>query len=200
MGAAVDHKRNLDAIVTCAKSRFLAHITYKKPGDDWVTERYVEPYSLSNSQGNIIVRTWQVDPVLCDEAWRCFRVDRMVLVRNSGQFFSPRTTVTIDDGIITEFRMDDDGNAGSSVSLPSPAEKYFRYIEKAMLDGEMKKGELIHAKKLAMGLRPTQIKAQHALAYANLIDELTMDGDLSEDEEDLLTNMRVFLMELGWAP
>jgi len=91
------------------------------------------------SQGNIIVRTWQVDPVLSDEAWRNFRVDRMVSVRNSGQFFSPRTTVTIDDGIITEFRMDDDGNAGSSVSLPSPAEKYFRYIEKAMLDGEKRK-------------------------------------------------------------
>ncbi len=83
--------------------------------------------------------------------------------------------MTIDDGEMSQFVFDEQPR-GKTKSPPSVAEKYFRYVEKAMLDGQMTKRELTHAKKLADGLRPGQLKSVYAQAYANFIAEVTMDG------------------------
>lgn len=198
MGAAIDTSEALKLLIGLSRQRQVAHITYRKPGENWVTERHIEAYSLSYSGQNPIIATWQLDPVVDQPSWRNFRVDRIAAVRGTGQSFVPKMPVAIDDGLAEDFVFG--GPISARSSKKSPGEKYFTYIEKAMLDGQMTKRELNHAKKLAIELTPPQVKAMHARAYSNLILEVTMDGELSEDEEDMLTNMRVFLGELGWAP
>ncbi len=200
MGRGAEHDDVLRSLCDLAKARNTALITYKKPGENWITERNVEPYSLSmTGQDAFIVLTWQVAPSCEEPSWRNFRIDRITSVKNAGVIFHPRAPVTIDDGELRKFIFDE-APRGKGKSPPSPQEKYFKYVEKAMLDGQMTKREITHAKKLSAGLRAGQLRSVHASAYGNLIAEITMDGEISDDEEELLTNMRVFLNELGWAP
>ena len=183
-----------------ASQQLTARISYRKPAEDWCTQREVEPYSLTYSGQNLIVLTWQLDPVLDGEAWRNFRIDRIVSVANGGHEFTPRTSVTLHLGEMTPFVFDETRSRLAAESKPSAPETYFRCIERAMLDGVMTNTEISEARELGRLLRKPELKAIHAQVLANLLNEVAMDGKLTAREEEQLRNMRFFLQELGRCP
>jgi len=190
---------NVKSLAQLASQCTTAKIIYKKVGEDWHSDRLVEPYSLSHSGDNLIVLTWQLDPELDGAAWRNFRVDRITRVSSGGKLFTPRTPVTLHLGEVSQFIFDRDPEPAAP-SKASPAELYFKFVEAALLDAKLTESELQEAKKLSSRLNPQRLKAIHAQIYANLINELCMDGLLSPPEEEMLRNMRLFLGELGWSP
>ncbi|HVT82811.1 MAG TPA: hypothetical protein VHM90_19390, partial [Phycisphaerae bacterium] len=52
----------IETLQRCGEGRVVASIVYRKPGEEWVTERRVEPYRFTTPwSGGIIVETWQID-------------------------------------------------------------------------------------------------------------------------------------------
>lgn len=194
----------LTVLQKCGEGNRRALITYRKPGEEWVTERVVEPYQLTYSgngipgSGGVIVLCWQVAPELSAPAWRNFRIDRIVTAKPIADVFAPRMPVTLHTGEAKRFEMDDDPAAPRS--KPSPAQIYFQHIDKALGDLKLTDRELAKARELQEVLRPGQIRALHAQVYAAAVNDTCADGDLTDEEIDRLQAMRVWLNELGWSP
>ncbi len=176
-----------------------ALITYKKVGEDFHSERLVEPYSLTFSGPNYIILTWQLDPALDGPAWRNFRLDRIGRVSTGNRPFAPRIPVTIHLGEIEQFEFDDKPDVAAP-SIKTLSQRYFECIETALLDGVMTNAEVEKARFLGASLPEGHRRAIHAQVYANAIGEVCLDGYIEPSEEELLSNMRFFLSELGWSP
>lgn len=204
--------KQLRTLQQCAEQNLMAVIVYRKPGESWRTERLVEPYQLTYSGPNLIVLTWQFDPELDHPGWRNFRVDRIQTAANSGKRFRPRIPVTLHTGEVTQFEMRDNKEleqqmlASGQLQVheltppPSLQQQYAQALENALYDGIVSETESKRLMKLQKKLDAQQMKSTHAQVYANTINEITIDGRVSDEEESLLENMRVFLTGLGWCP
>ena len=197
-------KASLDVIHTCARGPSLMQMSYRKPGQDWATDRMVEPYTLTHTtMDDFIVRTWQVSPTIDGDGWRNFRVDRITSCKPVGTLFSPREAITIPTGEVRSFQMSDEPdypNIRANPSPPSARELYYRHLTKSLHNNLLSAAEQRDAKKLASTLTEDEKRAIHAMIYANLLNELSADGILDNSELDTLTTMRVWLTELGWCP
>lgn len=190
----------IQIIQMLGQRRTLGRIIYRKPGEDWRTERVIEPYSFSyNHSGNLILLTWQMDPRLGEPCWRNFRTDRIQAIQNEGRPFLPRCPITVHTGESAPFRWGEQAENGPR-SAPSAQEQYFLALEQALLDNELTSQESKRLTKLQTKLNEGEVKAIHAQAYANLIDEVVADGYLTADDEDTLATRRVFLTSLGGCP
>lgn len=181
-----------------AQSKLMARMIYQKPGfAPDVTPRLVEPYQLFFNGPNLIVLTWQVEPAVEGDAWRHFRVDRIIAIENSSRQFEPRTTITLGTGAVRQFVM---GEEPAKPVKENMQDHYARYLEDVLMDGDLSQDELTRVVRVSSLLTRPQIKAVHAQVYASLLNELARDGDISEDEEAVLSNMRIFLEQIGWCP
>ena len=196
-----DMSKVVKTLQDCGEQRIMARIVYRKPCEDWATERLVEPYNFSvTDSNNLIVFTWQYDPRLDGESWRNFRVDRIVECRSSGNVFTPRIAVTLSTGEYKHFIFDADVDRVAAKSPPSPQEIYYKHLDASLCDLNLTDSEEQTARALQSPLKPQQWQAIHARLYANMLYEFSADGKITQDEIDNLTTMRIWLKTLGWCP
>jgi hypothetical protein len=182
----------------CGEGHVLAQIVYKKPGEDWVTERRVEPYQFTYSVGGTIVECWQINPDLGAPAWRNFRVDRIVRADATAVSFAPRIPVTLHTGETRRFVMEE-----NKVALPSaatPVQLYTERLNAVLADLDLTDVERLDLSKLAQNLEVDQIRAIHGRFYAMALAEICADGHVRDEEIERLTAIRIWLTELGWSP
>ena len=79
-------------------------------------------------------------------------------------------------------------------------DKYFRFVESAMMDNQFSDDEMAVAKELVMGVDPGRLKVIHAHIYISVLNELLVDGELTAKEEKYLGTVKKALAELGWSP
>ncbi len=82
----------------------------------------------------------------------------------------------------------------------SPALAYYQYLEKALLDGVLSEPEKARARTFKAHLDDAEVRAVHARVYCRALVEVAADGAISETEENRLSDLRIFLTELGWSP
>lgn len=82
----------------------------------------------------------------------------------------------------------------------APAAAYYHYLERALLDGVLSDAEKAKARTFKSHLEDEEVRAVHARVYCRALMEVAIDGVISEREEVRLSNLRVFLSELGWSP
>lgn len=190
----------LDLIVALSRQQRTAKIVYKKVAEPEPTIRTVEPYTLQEHNDNLMVRAWQLVPELasCDNCWRTFRIDRIVSVVDGGEEFDPRRPVTIAEGEIYKWAIQRRSETLNPVNL-APA-VYLQFVETSLLDGRLTKDEVDGAYLRAKAITPEQKRAVHAKVYAAVLQEVALDGEVTDDEDDYLQQVRDFLRTLGWAP
>jgi hypothetical protein len=143
-----------------------------------------------------MVQCWQLRPETTDHTkWRNFRVDRITSVRDGGGAFVPRIPVTLCDGEVTAFEWGHE----PAVTL-GPGAEYFNYLEAAMLDGVVSPDELAIARELGMRVPDAERRGVHARVFANVLQEVLQDSEVSEREIAYVAGVRKFLDALGWAP
>ena len=208
-------RETLERLAALGEKRRAARISYRRPGDFAPHEFLIEPYRLHRtSSGAAAVHAWQLAPALegRPEAWRDFRLDRIMVVEDSGHAFSPRIPVTL----AQELPAAGAGNApvkalptvaegfhwwgARPVASMGPAEDYFRQLEEAMLDARVSADEMALVRSLGERVEVHERKAAHARVFANVLHEVLQDGRMSHREELYLKNVREFLGQLGWAP
>lgn len=184
----------LDALMSLAARQRCAFITYQKPYDAEKSKRIIEPYDLQQHAGNLMVRAWQVDPNTGErEAWRNFRLDRIVSIADSGVDFTPRVRQSMLDGEVTDWRMPEE-------EITDPIEIYERTLVGALRDKRIEKHELQEIMAAKTALTPGEIRAVHARVYASELEDIAMDDDVDEAEMKYAKDLRGFLQHLGWAP
>ncbi|MEL6739864.1 MAG: WYL domain-containing protein [Planctomycetota bacterium] len=192
---------HLQRLQKLAAERLTAIIVYRKPGENWRTERRIEPYSLTyNAAGNLIVLTWQQDPFVPSPSWRHFRIDRMTSVQNGKTTFEPRTSLTLHKGDLKRFVFGATAEEAPKPTPASPEELYTRALDSALLDAQLDDNEFVQLRQLQNNLDPEQIKAIHARLYSLTLDEIIMDARINDEEEAQIVRTGAFLSELGWKP
>ncbi len=186
-------------LANCGEGLVLAKIIYQKPGEEWITERLIEPYQFTHSPSAVMVQAWQVEPVLEDPAWRTFRLDRINSATATTEGFRPRQPVTIFTGESTEFVFGK-GLHSSGKSRATPMQLYTQRLHEALVDLDISSEEMAELRELSKGLTPDRIRASHGRFYGEMLAEVCADGRVTKAEIDKLTALRVWLGELGWSP
>jgi hypothetical protein len=199
---AVDPDTNatIKAIQAAGAAACMVQIKYRKPGDTWVTDRTVEPYDFEKSWESLIVLTWQVSPVIDGDAWRHFRVDRIVSITPTGKPFKPRKPITVHSGAVGRFDIDKPDYNSKAPSKPSIEQQYATELREALADGDLNVAELDRLITLNQMIDRRRLAGLHAQHYAQALMDLSLDGVLDDVEENRLTNIRIFLDQLGWTP
>jgi hypothetical protein len=183
-------------IVDCAAQRRLIRLVYQKVEDTSGIERLVEPYRFQESHGNLMLQCWQRDPESTDyTCWRNFRLDRILELGDGGATFEPRCDVTICRGEVHAFEM-----GVEPIQTSGPTVDYGSFVERAMLDGRLTAAEAGEAEQLKGQLGIGDVRAAHARAFLNVLQEVLKDGVVTDVEEEYLGRARRFLKRLGWAP
>lgn len=186
----------LDVLVELGEHRRTARLVYQKPGEPSVTEQLVEPYRLEATANAEMVLCWQLLPKIEDRLpWRHFRIDRIVSVIDGGSTFEPRTPITLHTGEVTDFQWGHQALVGIG-----PRQEYFQFIENAMLDGIFDEQELREAARRGEALSIQQRRGVHAQVFANTLQEVLADGEVSQTEAAYIGAVRDALQSLGWAP
>ena len=188
-------RETLNELMKIAARQTMAVIGYKKPFDAEASVRVIEPYDLQQHCGNLMVRAWQVDPdVSRTDAWRNFRIDRILAVSDSRQPFKPRCRQRMLDGEVSDWKMEEE-------SFPTdPIEIYEKSVNDALRDRRVSKEELEAIKRARRGLSDPEMRAVHARVYADALNELANDDDVDSVEMKYAKDLRQFLEHLGWAP
>jgi hypothetical protein len=200
-GPVDSEEKVVTTLQRCGEGNVCARIVYAKTGENWVTERLVEPYEFTYSMGGVIVRTWQREPCLEDPCWRCFRVDKIKSVQATTSIFQARIPVTLHTGQVKRFVMGEDPSCGNSTpSVASPQELYTKALVKALDDMELTDDEIALLRKLQKPLTVPQIRGIHGRVYSDLLADVCADGMVTDEEGEILVAMRVWLTEAGWSP
>ncbi len=187
---------HLCKLIDLAKANRIARITYRKTLDEQPSDRLVEPYRSSHNDKTMIIQCWQAAPIVMDGAqWRWFRADRILKVTDGGQNFIPRLTISLSLEEIQNFTKDRERETSAEA-----VDKYFQFVEGAMIDNQLSDEEMTIAKELAMGVDPGRLKVIHAHIYISVLNELLVDGELTAREERYLGTVKKALGELGWSP
>jgi predicted DNA-binding transcriptional regulator YafY len=183
-------------LIELALANRLVRLTYRKAAEEAPTDRLVEPYRTSHNDNSMIIRCWQAAPVVVDGVqWRWFRADRIVKVTDGGQNFLPRCPIQLSVDELRQFNQQRELE-----SQAEAVEKYFRYVEKAMMDGCFSPDEIAVARELAMSVPPGKLKVVHGHIFISVLNELLIDGELTPKEERHLGKIKAALGELGWTP
>jgi len=183
-------------MIELANAHRVVRMTYRKCAEEEASDRIVEPYRTSHNDKSLIIQCWQAAPVVVDGAqWRWFRADRILKVTDGGQNFIPRLQVNLSLEEIKQFANERDRETAAEA-----VEKYFRFVESAMMDGTLTDEEMCKAKELAMGVEPGRLKVIHAHIYISVLNELLVDGELTAREEKYLFTVKKALADLGWSP
>ncbi|WP_432797186.1 WYL domain-containing protein [Poriferisphaera sp. WC338] len=182
----------------------LARIVYQKPTETAPSERIVEMYSLVHSQaGALLIRCWQVEP---EDDWRTFRLDRILNIYDTRKKFKPKYESTLADGVVSPYKRGKGGGGTATATKKKAASRtglyadYCELVTLAVMDGKLSLKERWFARKLKKNLTIGQIRSAHALIYADLIAEVTMDGEIDDNEVQALRVRRKLLKKLGWSP
>jgi predicted DNA-binding transcriptional regulator YafY len=184
----------LFSIVNLAKANRTTRISYHRMGHHQPASRIIEPYHLIQHGNALMVHAWQLEPTITDPCWKNFRLDRITEVTNGGQEFSPRCKVTIADTNVDQIidvhvkRRND------------PADRYRQFLLGAASNHRLSEDEMHRATDLARKLTESQIKLVHSQVYAEVLSDIVLDHQVSENEEHFLVNLRSFMQKLGWAP
>jgi len=189
----MDH---LAKMIELAMANRVVRLTYRKATDEAPSDRLVEPYRMSHNDKTMIIQCWQAAPVAMDGAqWRWFRADRIIKVTDGGSDFIPRLRMQLSLDEMQQFSKERDRETSAEA-----VDKYFRFVENAMMDNHFSDEEMTVAKELAMGVDPARLKVIHAHIYISVLNELLVDGELSTREEKYLNTVKRALAELGWSP
>ncbi|HSH96637.1 MAG TPA: WYL domain-containing protein [Roseimicrobium sp.] len=203
---------HLPHIVDLASRRRLIALEYEKPWEDTTTRRVVEPYQLQQSSDNLMLLCWQIDPPMSEqEAWRHFRLDRIVDLGDGGSEFEPRTPITICSGEVHEFVMGRTPTSSESPAPPPPdplsiaglslpTRQYLVCLRNIIADKLVTPAEMERAKARRAACTDAEIKTAHAKLFSEALAEALMDGELSGSEECYLRRVRGLLKLLGYAP
>jgi predicted DNA-binding transcriptional regulator YafY len=218
----------ISILVDLAARRRTARIVYKKPAETDPTERLVEPYSLQARGSALLVQCWQVQPAPEGVfGWRWFRVDRILAASDGGSEFQPRAKITLDTGEV-HARRDIEiliraGDASDAVAAETarrniggpiseypataqarktrrPTEEYQRFLEKALLDGRFDQRVMDEAEAIGFEIEDEYLRAVHGRVFVSVLQEVLMDGKVTEKEAKYLASVRRVLKKLGWAP
>jgi len=187
----------LGELVRLAERCRVARVRYQKPGEVDGTERMVEAYQLVHSADNLIVHCYQLSPPTAGNAWRCFRVDRFASVEDGGMDFAPRRPVRLSTGEVREFC--DVFNRDIQVPETGLA-AYQPLIEKLAMARTLGPSDIRAAREIGRTIGDDQLRAAHARAFAAVLSEMLIDGEVSEREMQYLAEVRTVLADLGWAP
>lgn len=78
--------------------------------------------------------------------------------------------------------------------------KYGNAIQKSFLDGYVSSAELSALRELGAKLSAEQVKAAHALVFANVLRTGAIDECFTKDDETMAAAVRKVLDALGWCP
>ncbi len=183
-------------MIELAMAHRVVRMTYRKACEEDPTDRIVEPYRTSHNDKSLIIQCWQAAPVAVDGAqWRWFRADRILKVTDGGQNFIPRLKINLSIDEVQQFSKERERESAAEA-----VDKYFRYVESAIMDKVLTDEEMCVAKELAMGVEPGRLKVIHAHIYISVLNELLVDGELTSKEEKYLGTVKKALGELGWSP
>lgn len=184
----------IEAICHLGNARRCAAISYIKQTGEY-SERVIEPYTFQRSGPNLMILSFQVDPAIVDDtSWRNFRIDRINRLSDAGCAFAPRRAVDLSPDHAREFSMDYE--PGGPLATMN---EYMIFIGSALLDGKFTNAERGQAASLASRLSPNQVRAVHAQAMKDALQECLLDGEISEVEAEYLSKVRRFLKRVGWA-
>ena len=187
---------HLCKMIELAMANRVVRMTYRKAADEQPSDRLVEPYRMSHNDKTMIIQCWQAAPVVMDGAqWRWFRADRIIKVTDGGANFIPRLSIALTLQDVQTFSRERERETSAE-----SVDKYFRFVEQAMMDHQLTDEELTIAKELAMGVEPQRLKVIHAHIYISVLNELLVDGELTSKEEKYLGTVKKALAELGWSP
>ena len=187
---------NLTALASLASDRHVGMIRYQKPSEKHAPLRWVEPYRLVQGQDAILVRCFQVrsDEPKSKDGWKLFRADRIALIEDTGETFAPRARI-----ILTTREIEGPEHPGQRVGQ-DPQAVYFSHLQTALMDGILTEAEAEAALRLQRSLSPARLRGVHGMIYANVLQAMLVDGELSDAEVACLEQTRGFLDVLGWAP
>ena len=114
---------------------------------------------------------------------------------DGGQNFLPRCPIQLSLDQVKTFNQ-----TREAESQAEAVEKYFRYVETAMMDGQFSDEEITVAKELAMGVPPNRLRVINSHIFISVLNELLIDGELTPREEKHLQKIKSVLAELGWSP
>jgi hypothetical protein len=172
-----------------------AAIVYQKPGEAAPTERIVEPYRLEASRHALMVLCWQVSPNPADgDPWRNFRTDRILSVLDGGSTFEPRAVVTIGTGEVHSFVPPAAEAAARDIA------EYSALLEKLLLSATGTDDDMENAENIASAIDEGALKVIHARLFAQLLEEIVLDGRVTRMEEKHIARARKMLKRFGWAP
>src|ERR1700759_922544 len=121
-----------------ANAHRVVRMTYRKTAEEEPSDRLVEAYRTSHNDKSMIIQCWQAAPVVIDGAqWRWFRADRIIKVTDGGSNFIPRLRMQLSLEEIERFSKERDRETAAEA-----VEKYFRYVENAMMDGHISEEEM----------------------------------------------------------
>jgi len=162
--------------------------------------------------------------------WRWFRTDRILAAADGGSEFQPRAKITLDTGevhvrrdinIVISAGAVSDAEIAEAQSLASqyertlssvrqptaqarkarrPTEEYQRFLEKALLDGRFDQQTMDEAEAMGLEIEDEYLRAVHGRIFASVLQEVLLDGKVTEKEAKYLASVRRALKKLGWAP
>ncbi len=213
--------QTLDQLAALSRAQHTAAIEYLKPWEKQTTSRVVEAYQLQESNGNVIVRCWQLVPEIsdCTHCWRSFRIDRIQKVADGGSTFEPRRKMTICEGELHPFAFNREPRAATAKSrvqgkeivisfeighgLPdpdAPVSRYKRAVEGFLADGVVTLSEMTDALEKFEDVPEEEKRMAHAQVFAGALHEVMLDGKITDAESQYLHKLGENLRTLGWAP
>ena len=103
--------------------------------------------------------------------------------------------MTLCDGEVTAFEWGHE----PAITL-GPGAQYFNHLEAAMLDGAVSAEELATARELGARVSVAERRGVHARVFANVLQEVLQDSEVSGREGAYIAGVRRFLEALGWSP
>jgi DNA polymerase-3 subunit epsilon len=99
-------------------------------------------------------------------------------------------------------RQEDLAATGSTEPARDPVAYYWDALKVALSDLQVTDAEIeqLLAIRRQLDLRPEQVRAIHARAFAGIMCEFADDQHLDDTEADALQRIRTGLQRLGWAP
>jgi len=185
---------HMKKLIELAQNRRVVELAYRKHlSSGEAVPRLVEPYNFTQGQQDVILRCYQLEP---DQGWRFFMVHKIDEIRDGGEPFQPRVTVTLD-----EADLDPSKRPQGSGVWSDRVKRYRDLVSDAMADETVTKDELeeIRGYVKDSGLTEEERKFVHASLFHRCLGAVIEDGEVSTSEVAQIQFLHRVLKALGWG-